>query len=505
MLSSEVVRTDSTGSGATLTYPYNFKIFDEDHLAVTVALISTGAETTLVIDTDYTVTGVDDDAGGNVVLVSNGQAWISGGFLSSLYSISIVRNIPLTQTSDIRNQGDFYPEVHEDTFDKLVMQIQQMQDTLDRSLKVQTTDYTDTLVLPAVADRASKFLAFDSSGDPIATDTVIPSGAYTITAFAETLLDDANAATARATLGFSGAGGAAPAALLDTDSVTTVKILALAVTEAKIAALAVTAAKLAADAVTTAKILDANVTKAKLAESAKYLTVATCTTTHNIATTTELLLAETSVSGYAITLPVAASFSGREITIRKKTNDFYQLTVADAAATLTTYLSTQSESITCVSDGTNWYIKERFIPMTWVAYTPTGAWTANTTYTGFWRRQGDSIELNVKVATAGAPTSASATILIPTGLTISTAKMVDATTLVAGINGMVSIRDVSTDKFIGMVMYQDTTTLAIFKDDGDATVSPITQAAPMVWAAGDFMVISVTGLPVAGAVAAWQA
>lgn len=72
--------------------------------------------------------------------------------------------------------------------------------------------------------------------------------------------------------------GAITAAKLASDAVTTAKILdgavttaklnAAAVTTAKIAALAVTAAELAADAVTTAKILNANVTTAKIADDA---------------------------------------------------------------------------------------------------------------------------------------------------------------------------------------------------------------------------------------------
>lgn len=147
-LSSTTNRNTYTGNGAVDTYAYSFKIFDEDHLVVTVSDTATPpVETTLTITTDYTVTGVGATGGGNVVLVDNSQDWIDAeGDLKSGYTITIRRVVPLTQTTDIRNQGDFYPEAHEDRFDKLVMADQQQQDEIDRSIKLPTT------VLPADFD-----------------------------------------------------------------------------------------------------------------------------------------------------------------------------------------------------------------------------------------------------------------------------------------------------------------------------------------------------------------
>lgn len=136
-LSSSTSRNDYVGNGSVDTYDYDFKIFDEDHLLVVVRHPTTSVETELTITTDYTVTGVNSSSGGTVVLVDNGQAWIdAGGDLDVDWAITIKRVVPLTQTTDIRNQGDFYPEVHEDQFDKLTMIEQQQQDDIDRSLKM---------------------------------------------------------------------------------------------------------------------------------------------------------------------------------------------------------------------------------------------------------------------------------------------------------------------------------------------------------------------------------
>jgi hypothetical protein len=136
--SSLVNRNDYTGNGSVSSYSYTYKIFDEDHLLVTVATAA-GVETTLTITTDYTVSGVGASGGGAITLVSAGQAWLTGGNLTNGYTITIRRVVPHTQVVDIRNQGSFYPEVHEDEFDKLVMADQQQQDEIDRSARMPET------------------------------------------------------------------------------------------------------------------------------------------------------------------------------------------------------------------------------------------------------------------------------------------------------------------------------------------------------------------------------
>lgn len=145
-------------------------------------------------------------------------------------------------------------------------------------------------------------------------------------------------------------------------------------------------------------------------------------------------------------------------------------------------------------------IVEYGAPVTdWVSYTPTGSWVSNTTYTGFWRRVGSNLEIAVKVATSGAPTSASLTVTLPSGLSIDTTKIADSTAAIAGIGtSTVQIRDVSSDQFFGTALYSSTTAIAIFKDDGDGSISAVTQAAPMTWASGDFATIEVSGIPIVG-------
>jgi hypothetical protein len=138
-ISSSANRNDYVGNGATDTYNYSFRIFDEADLEVTVRDTS-DVETTLALSTDYTVTGVGSSGGGTIVLVNSAQSWLDGdGDLKSSYALTIRRVLDLVQETDIRNQGAFYPEIHEDQFDKLVMIAQQQQDELSRSASMPVT------------------------------------------------------------------------------------------------------------------------------------------------------------------------------------------------------------------------------------------------------------------------------------------------------------------------------------------------------------------------------
>lgn len=114
-VSTEVSREKYTGNGVTTDFDYRFRVFSADELVVTVA-DTTDNIRTLVMNTDYTVTGTGSRNGGKVKLVNA---------LANNWRISIERDLPVTQETDVRNQGNFFPEVHEDAWDKLTMLIQQ--------------------------------------------------------------------------------------------------------------------------------------------------------------------------------------------------------------------------------------------------------------------------------------------------------------------------------------------------------------------------------------------
>ncbi|WP_334653330.1 hypothetical protein [Klebsiella pneumoniae] len=136
-VSTEVDHNDYTGNGVTTSFPYTFRIFKKSDLAVQLADLNENI-TVLTLDTDYTVTGAGTYSGGNVVLMSP---------LASGWQISISRDLPVTQETDLRNQGKFFAEVHEDAFDKLTMLIQQCFSFLRLALRKPSfiTNYYDAL------------------------------------------------------------------------------------------------------------------------------------------------------------------------------------------------------------------------------------------------------------------------------------------------------------------------------------------------------------------------
>lgn len=128
-VSTEVDHNDYVGNGVTTQFPYTFRVFKKSDLVVTVLDLSQNM-TTLILDTDYTVSGAGGYTGGNVTLSAP---------LTSGWKISITRVLPVTQETDLRNQGKFFAEVHENAFDKLTMLIQRALSLFGLSLKKPST------------------------------------------------------------------------------------------------------------------------------------------------------------------------------------------------------------------------------------------------------------------------------------------------------------------------------------------------------------------------------
>lgn len=138
-ISSTVSRNNYESAGTTDRFDYGFRIFSKTDLKVTTRNTS-NVETLLTVDVNYTVYGVGNLSGGYIILTA--------GNLPSGYKITLRRVRPLTQETDIRNQGEFYPEVHEDTFDHGIMIAQQQQDELDRSITLPETTTGVSAELP---------------------------------------------------------------------------------------------------------------------------------------------------------------------------------------------------------------------------------------------------------------------------------------------------------------------------------------------------------------------
>lgn len=115
--------TSSSGpyscDGSTTAFTVGYRFLANSDLVVTKKH-SSGTETTLVLTTDYTVSGAGSTTGGTVTLVS-------GNRCGSGYTLTVKRAVPLTQTTAFSSQGAFSPKAHENAFDRLTMAVQQVE------------------------------------------------------------------------------------------------------------------------------------------------------------------------------------------------------------------------------------------------------------------------------------------------------------------------------------------------------------------------------------------
>lgn len=135
------------GNGSNITFPYGFKVLDAKHLRAVLILASGDVSDLSLESGDYTVTGVGNEAGGNVVKATP---------LLTGQTLTLVRRLPLTQDTSLENQGAYYPEVVENRFDVLTMQIQSVQETTERSLTVEPGQEKPSMVLIAAAEGYSQ-------------------------------------------------------------------------------------------------------------------------------------------------------------------------------------------------------------------------------------------------------------------------------------------------------------------------------------------------------------
>ena len=124
----------------------------------------------------------------------------------------------------------------------------------------------------------------------------------------------------------------------------------------------------------------------------------------------------------------------------------------------------------------------------WQSYTPTGSWVANTTYTGRWRRVGDSAEFEIQVATSGAPTSGDLTVsFLPTGLTVDTSKVPGSFGNEFAL-GASAILDVSTGtRYPGTVTPAASTAVRVVHAVPGTNLGIVAHSAPMTFASGDYV------------------
>lgn len=125
-VSNEEYRNDYDGNDSTTVFPVDFYFLANAELLVVLTVVATRVETTLILDTDYTVQDAGVPSGGSVTLVvppATGE------------KLTIVRNMPLTQLTDYAENDSFPAESHETALDRLTMLVQQLQEEVNRASK----------------------------------------------------------------------------------------------------------------------------------------------------------------------------------------------------------------------------------------------------------------------------------------------------------------------------------------------------------------------------------
>lgn len=192
------------------------------------------------------------------------------------------------------------------------------------------------------------------------------------------------------------------------------------------------------------------------AAQANSQTVVTRSTSGTILDSEDFVLCDVSGGTITVTLPTAAGNEGKEITLKKTSDDFNPVTISTTASqtidgNISSSLNTLNEVLVLVSDDSNWVIKDRKIPSVWTAYTPTvtgitaGGGTA--TITGFWRRSGDSVEIQVAALMTNSSTSSTAcSFAVPAGLTVDATRIAVGFSL-TGLNSATSFNIASAPGF----------------------------------------------------------
>jgi hypothetical protein len=190
MIETELSRNQYTGNGVTVAFPYGFPILDADELQVILTSL-TGVDTVLVRNTHYSVSGVGATAGTVTMFTPPAVG----------EKLTLLRDMGFVQPTDLLTQGGFSADVVETALDRLCMQLLQLREALGRAATVPPTSALTSFNLPAPDN--GKVLGW--SGGTLA-NVVLGTTALTVTAFMQTLLDDATAAAARQTLGENASG-----------------------------------------------------------------------------------------------------------------------------------------------------------------------------------------------------------------------------------------------------------------------------------------------------------
>lgn len=144
------------GSGSTGPFTFSFRVLATSDVTLT-HISSAGVRTALATPADYSISLTNLGlSGGSVTLTSA---------LAVGASLLIEGNLSITQPTNYANQGEFYPETHETSFDRATIALQETRERTNRSLKLPGESALGELFLPT--PEAGKALVWNDDEDEI--------------------------------------------------------------------------------------------------------------------------------------------------------------------------------------------------------------------------------------------------------------------------------------------------------------------------------------------------
>ena len=146
-----------TGNGLTTSFSFAFKVFTTADVLVVRTDLS-AFETTLTLNTDYSVTlnsNQDSNPGGTVVLPTA---------LTTGYLLTLSSQVGALQSTDLTNQGGFYPSVLNTALDKLTILVQQLKEQVGRAVKTDiSSSVTPAQLIATLTTNAANAVASAAS------------------------------------------------------------------------------------------------------------------------------------------------------------------------------------------------------------------------------------------------------------------------------------------------------------------------------------------------------
>jgi len=159
-ISTTIIKNSYSGDGSVVAFTYAFKIADATFIQVIVKTNATGAESVRAIgtgSTNYAVTGVGEAGGGTVTFVTAP---------TNAETVVLRRSTTQTQALDLIENDNLPANSLETAFDKNLSLIQELQEELNRSIKISRANtMTSTEFNVGATDRANKILSFNAAGE----------------------------------------------------------------------------------------------------------------------------------------------------------------------------------------------------------------------------------------------------------------------------------------------------------------------------------------------------